>query len=125
MMVEIASRWIEDGTAQALVDWQIKAVTRRNRIASETLQGLSFLNSPTGLHVWLPLGDIDEASFVSAARQSGVAVAPGAPFCIDNTAHQPAVRICLGGVSETRLREGLSAIRQLAMTLNASAMSTT
>jgi DNA-binding transcriptional MocR family regulator len=119
MMVEIASRWIEDGTALALVDWQSQAIIRRNRIACECLEGLSFLNRPTGLHVWLPLGRNDEASFVAAARRAGVAVAPGAPFSIGNTPHEAAIRICLGGVTEARLTQGLLALRQLALALDA------
>jgi len=113
MMVEIASRWIEDGTAQALVNWQIEAACKRNEIADACLQGLPSLKSSTGLHVWLPLGERDETKFVAAARQSGVAVAPGAPFCIGDTSHEAAVRICLGGVSETELLQGLTKIRQL------------
>jgi DNA-binding transcriptional MocR family regulator len=113
MMVEIASRWIEDGTAQALVNWQIEAICKRNEIADACLQGLPTLKSTTGLHVWLPLFERDETKFVSAAHQSGVAVAPGAPFSIGDTLHEAAVRICLGGVSETELLQGLTKVRQL------------
>ena len=113
LMVEIASRWIEDGSAQTLVDWQIEAAFKRNEIVAASLEGLPVLKSPTGLHAWLPLGERDETKFVAAARQSGVAVAPGAPFCIGDTSHKAAVRICLGGVSETELLRGLSKIRQL------------
>ena len=116
MMVEIASRWIEDGTAQALVNWQIEAACKRNEIAAASLQSLPFLKSPTGLHVWLRLGERDETKFVEVARQSGVAVAPGAPFCIGDTSSEAAVRICLGGVSETELLQGLTKIRQLFLT---------
>lgn len=113
MMVEIASRWIEDGTAQALVNWQIAAACKRNEIADACLQGLPALKSSTGLHVWLPLGERDETKFVAAAHQSGVAVAPGAPFYIGDTSHETAVRICLGGVSERELLQGLTKVRQL------------
>ena len=113
MMVEIASRWIEDGTAQALVNWQIAAACKRNEIADACLQGLPALKSSTGLHVWLPLGERDETKFVAAAHQSGVAVAPGAPFSIGDTSHEAAVRICLGGVSERELLQGLTKVRQL------------
>jgi DNA-binding transcriptional MocR family regulator len=116
MMVEIASRWIEDGTAQALVNWQIAAACKRNEIADACLQGLPALKSSTGLHVWLPLGERDETKFVAAAHQSGVAVAPGAPFYIGDTSHETAVRICLGGVSERELLQGLAKIRQLFLT---------
>jgi DNA-binding transcriptional MocR family regulator len=113
MMVEIASRWIDDGTALTLVNWQIKAAFKRNEIAAACLQGLPFIKNPTGLHVWLPLSERDETKFIVAARQLGVAVAPGASFCINDTPHESAVRICLGGVSEIELSNGLTAIRKL------------
>ncbi|MGB5836578.1 MAG: PLP-dependent aminotransferase family protein [Albidovulum sp.] len=118
MMVEIASRWIEDGTAETLVNWQIKAAAHRNRIAADVLQDVTFLNTPTGLHVWLPLGARNETEFVATARQTGVAVAPGASFSIGAPPHEGAVRICLGGVPETELTQGLLAIRQLVLSQN-------
>lgn len=112
MMVEIASRWIEDGTAEALLNWQIKAGARRNRVAADCLQGIGFLSNPTGLHIWLPLGDRNEAEFVASARRHGVAVAPGASFSVGETPRPAAVRLCLGGVSETALTQGLDRVRQ-------------
>ena len=57
--------------------------------------------------------NVTKPNLLQAARQSGVAVAPGAPFCIGDTSHEAAVRICLGGVSETELLQGLTKIRQL------------
>mgnify|MGYP006074498125 CR=1 FL=1 len=113
MMVEIASRWIEDGSAQTLVRWQIAAITRRNQIAQECLQGITFLSNPAGLHIWLPLRQINEIAFVNEARQLGVGVAPGEPFTIGEHPKKSAVRICLGGVSEHQLVQGLSIIRKI------------
>lgn len=113
MMVEIASRWIEDGTARALLDWQIDAAIRRNRIAADCLQGIPFLSCPTGLHIWLPLEARDESRFIATARQSGVAVSPGASFSIGKASHEAAVRVCLGGVSEDELVRGLRIVRDL------------
>ena len=112
LMVEIASRWIEDGTAQALLTWQITAAAERNRIAAACLRDIEFLSNPTGLHIWLPLGDRAEADFVAAVRRHGVAVAPGASFALGDIPQPAAVRICLGGVSETALAQGVDSIRQ-------------
>ncbi len=74
---------------------------------------MNLQKNPTGLHVWLPVSKRDETKFIEAARQLGVAVAPGASFCISDTPHESAVRICLGGVSEIELSNGLTAIRKL------------
>lgn len=53
---EIAANWIDDGTAAArLLDWQIAALGRRNRLAEKVLAGVEFRASPNGLHVWPPL----------------------------------------------------------------------
>ena len=82
MMVEIASRWIEDGTAQALVKWQIEAACKRNEIADACLQGLPALKSSTGLHVWLPLGERDETKFVAAAINLAWPLPPARRFVL-------------------------------------------
>jgi DNA-binding transcriptional MocR family regulator len=113
LMVEIASRWIEDGTALELLEWQKQAAARRNEIAASGLAGIPFFSQPTGLHVWLPLPGLDEAEFVAMARQLGVAVSPGASFSIGDGPTEAAVRICLGGMPEDRLSQGFEIIRRL------------
>lgn len=105
IMAEIGARWLRDGTADTLLNWQRRAMARRNGIAARTLDGLGWAGAPRGLHVWLPLSDaVDEAAFVTAAMQRGVAVAAGAAFSVDRTSRAPrGVRICLGSPSERDL----------------------
>ncbi|QIE55465.1 PLP-dependent aminotransferase family protein [Pikeienuella piscinae] len=114
LMFEIASSWIADGTAAALLRWQQRALGRRNRIAAEMLEGLPFRASPNGLHVWTPLPEgWSEGAFVAHARLNGVAVAAGSAFAISDRAASAGVRICLGGPAEAALRRGLETVAEL------------
>ena len=114
LIAEIATRWIEDGTAEILVDWQRKALRERNALAAGMLAGIEHRAHPNGLHVWLPLDDArQESGFIAEARLRGVAVAPGASFQSGSNP-RPAVRISLGSTDEADLRRGLAVVAALA-----------
>ncbi len=118
LIAEIATRWIEDGTAQTLVDWQRRALHSRNAIAAEMLTGIAHRAHPNGLHVWLPLDDERrESAFIAEAQLRGVAVAPGASFqsapARSGISPLAAVRISLGSTDETDLRRGLAVVAAL------------
>ncbi|ANK88767.1 MULTISPECIES: MocR-like ectoine utilization transcription factor EhuR [unclassified Rhizobium] len=114
-MAEIATRWVSDGTAMELVNWQRRALVGRHAIAAEMLAGLSYRTHPQSLHVWLPLsGSHTEDGFVSQARLRGVAIAPGKSFRTADHGWTPAVRISLGSTTEGELRTGLGIVASLA-----------
>ena len=114
MVAEIASRWVTDGTAMDLVEWQRSALERRHEIAAEVLGELSYRSHPQSLHVWMPLaGGRTEDGFVAQARLQGVAIAPGASFRTSEAEWQPAVRISLGSTTEQELRTGLGIVARL------------
>lgn len=114
-MAEIASRWVSDGTAMQLVNWQREALVSRHAIAAEAFAGLAYHSHPQSLHVWLPLtGEHTEEGFVSQARLRGVAIAPGASFRTSDRDRAAAVRVSLGSTSEHELRTGLGVIATLA-----------
>lgn len=116
MVAEIASKWVTDGTAMDLVRWQRTALSRRQAIVSEMLPTDRVMTHPAALHLWLPLpDDRAEESFVAQARLQGVAIAPGASFCISDDQRRPAVRISLGSTTEAELRTGLGVISRLLM----------
>lgn len=115
LIAEIASRWIEDGTADELLAWQRDRLARRNAIAARNLAGLPHRATPMGLHVWLPLPEAwSEEAFVAHARHDGVAVAAGARFAVSDTQRFPGIRICLGAGSEDDLARGIGVIARLA-----------
>ena len=114
MVAEIATRWVGDGTALELVNWQRAALRRRQEIAAEVLAGVDYRAHRDGLHLWLELpGDRAEESFVAQARLRGVAIAPGTSFRIADTPWRPAVRISLGSTTEGELRTGLGVVSRL------------
>jgi DNA-binding transcriptional MocR family regulator len=114
LVAEIATRWVQDGTAIELVDWQRRAIARRHEIAARTLEGVRFRSHPQSLHLWLPLpGERPEDGFVAQARLQGVAIAPGVSFRTSDMEWTPAVRVSLGSTSEGELSTGLGVIAKL------------
>lgn len=107
LVAELATRWIEDGTALELVDRQRRALRLRQAIAAEALEGIDYRSHPDALHIWIPLDNRSEDEVVSLARLHDVAIAPGASFRIDGTP-PPALRVCLGQPSEAELKGALA-----------------
>jgi len=115
LMADIASRWLVNGTADELLTWQRGELRKRNRIATDALDGLPHRAMPFGLHVWLPLPSTwREDAFVLHARNNGVAVAAGANFSVADGPLAPGVRICIGAGSEQDIAKGLSILARLA-----------
>lgn len=96
LMAEIAARWITDGTAERLMDWQRTETAARQALAAERLAGHGYRAQPGGFHLWLPLPEPwREGEFVAAARASGVALAPAEVFAVGRQPTPPAVRVCV------------------------------
>lgn len=115
LMAEIGCRWIEDGTAEHLLNWQMKALGKRNDLARDVLSDVPFLSSENGMHIWLPMpGSWTEEAFVAHARLNGVAIAPGSAFAMSETVRSQGVRICLGAETVQTLERGLAVISRLA-----------
>ncbi|MBN9672963.1 PLP-dependent aminotransferase family protein [Roseibium aggregatum] len=114
LIAAIATKWIEDGTADELLAWQRAALARRNRLAADILQDIPFNASPNGLHIWLPLPDQwPETAFVEQARQKGVVLAPGSAFALPDATPRPGIRICLGNLGEEQCADGLDLIGRI------------
>lgn len=115
MMNEIAIRWIEDGTAEELLQWQMNALGERNRLAADILSDVPFSASENGMHIWLPMpGTWSEEAFVAHARLNGVAIGPGSSFKTSDESDRTGVRICLGAETMQSLKQGLMVISRLA-----------
>lgn len=114
LMAEIATRWLADGTALDLLQWQREQLERRNRLVREALWTIRHSGTSHGLHVWLPLPGVwREDAFVAHARHHGVAIAAGANFAIGTGPMPPAVRICLGTGTEEDIVRGVSVVARL------------
>lgn len=97
--VAIASEWIMDGTADALVRFIREESRARQRIAADALGGVPYLAAADGFHLWLPLPEgWSRVSFASHLRSSGIGVVTSDAFLVGGPAVE-AVRICLGGTA--------------------------
>lgn len=115
LMAEIAARWLADGTALELLNWQRGRLARRNAIAVRILEGIDFCATPNGLHIWLPISQTwREEAFVTHARHGGVAIAAGANFAYRVPQPVQGVRISLGAGSEQDIEQGLKVVARLA-----------
>lgn len=113
LTVEIASRWILDGTADDILIRRRAVDQARRNAAGRILEGLTFIMPPGSLHAWLQLPDPWHASqFVAAAKDRGVTLSAAHAFSIGRDRSPFAVRICLGPPrSQAKMEEGLHILR--------------
>jgi DNA-binding transcriptional MocR family regulator len=112
--VEIASRWIADGTAAEMADARRREAGARQRVAADVLAGFDVDRHANAFHVWLRLPSTSSsAGFVACALQRGVALVPGEAFAVGEL-RQPAVRVSLGPPRDhDELRRGLGVVADL------------
>jgi DNA-binding transcriptional MocR family regulator len=99
LTVALATRWIEDGTADAVLNF-IRAETRaRQKLVAEILPAGTYEADPIGFHLWLKLPPQWSCSaFVGHTRTTGIGIVSSHPFTIEGQPPE-AVRVCLGGPS--------------------------
>jgi DNA-binding transcriptional MocR family regulator len=112
---EIATRWIDDGTADRLVMARRREVATRQAMIREVLAGASWSGDPRAAHIWLHLPlPWRAAEFAVEARRRGVLLVPADTFAINGDAPPNDVRICLGGpLDRTSFRRGLEVVATL------------
>ena len=92
----IATRWIESGTAHALLDAIRRASSERRRLASHLLPTAKM--DKAGFHAWLPLGaGWQRGAFVSSLRNAGIGVVASDAFAVGPATE--AVRLSLGSAA--------------------------
>jgi len=119
LMAEVASRWIRDGVADALVAHRAREARERMARARAVLgAAVPPMAGPAGYHLWLRLPSGWRAEgFAAQARRRGVSVIASDVFTVGPSTAPAAVRVCLG-TPRTRaaLEKGLE---RLARTLEA------
>ena len=95
----LATRWITDGTAEALLQFVRDESSARQRTAASLLPAGSFTADPHGFHVWITLPEgWTRSAFASQGRSAGLGVVASDAFCVAGPPPE-AVRLCLGGPS--------------------------
>jgi DNA-binding transcriptional MocR family regulator len=129
LMVEVATRWIEDGTAERLARRKLAELEARYAIVEEILgspgeragtaaigagRGFDYELNPRSLHIWLHLPPgVRSDEFVARAQQRGVRVAGAEAFAVGREV-PAAVRVAIAAVPERdELRRGLEILAEL------------
>ena len=98
--IALATRWITDGTADALLAAVRQESMARQKLASAILPRHSYRADPVGFHLWLSLPQPwTRSAFVGHTRSTGVSVVASDAFITDG-APPEAVRVCLGGPAD-------------------------
>lgn len=109
----LATQWILDGSAYALMEGIRKEARLRHWMARDILAG-RYSGAGDGLHVWLELPRYwSSLQLARAAESEGIAVTPAEAFATGSTSVN-AIRISLGNIKDRgRLRAGLQRLSQL------------
>ncbi len=115
LMAEIASLWINDGIADALVAAKRRAATTRRRVVETALAHARFRSHPAAFHLLLSLPEPWRADdYAAELRRRGVGVTPAASFAVGRGSAPNAVRLCFGTpAAEKLLDRGLRIVAEL------------
>ena len=95
LMAALASKWILDGTLDAITAAIREESAARQAIAQRVLHGLEFRAHPEGHHLWLTLPDRwRRADLNMYARQSGLALVASDAFAVGPSGRHPRIPRC-------------------------------
>jgi DNA-binding transcriptional MocR family regulator len=105
----VATRWIDDGTADMILRFIRAETSARERIASRFFEPGTYLSDPLSFNLWLPLRNgWTRSAFAAHVRPTGLGVVPSDAFTVDGTPAE-AVRVGLGGpVTRSQVERGLA-----------------
>ncbi|MES5821868.1 PLP-dependent aminotransferase family protein [Streptomyces sp. RG80] len=113
--LEVAHRWQQDGTVQALVAAKQREAVVRQRIAARCLDGFAVQSDPRSYHCWWQLPRPWRAdTFVAAAARHGIGVVPAAAFTTHDHHAPNAIRLGLASPQSEELSRALGTLADLA-----------
>ncbi len=97
LTVALATRWIEDGTADAILRFIRAETSARQALAARILPAGSYQADPLSFCLWAPLPEgWTRSAFLGHMRSTGIGVVTSDAFTVSGKPSE-AVRICLGG----------------------------
>lgn len=104
----VATRWIEDGTADAILRFIRTETSLRQNLARDLLPKGTFRSDPLSFNIWLTLPrPWTRASFITRMRPRPIGIVASDAFTVEGPP-QEAVRLGLGGpLSTDELRDAL------------------
>ncbi len=111
LSMALATRWIEDGTAEALMGFLRKECGSRQRLAARILKSQTFEADPDGFHIWLHMPEgWTRSSLAGQMRGLAIGIAESDAFTVSGKSAE-SVRVCLGGpLDQSALTEALETI---------------
>lgn len=108
LTVALATRWIEDGTADTILRFIRSESAARQRLVAEILPKHAYRGDPLSFNIWLAVPPPwTRSAFVEHMRATGMGTVASDAF----TASEPAVeavRICLGGpITRAQIKRGM------------------
>ncbi|ROO25331.1 GntR family transcriptional regulator [Salinisphaera orenii MK-B5] len=98
-MIQLATRWIEDGTLRAATRAIRAESIARQRLAARVLDGIAYHSQPEAFHLWLPVpAPWNRIELATRLQGHGIAAVVSDAFAMRAPAPE-AVRICLGGAA--------------------------
>jgi len=110
---ELAAMWINDGTADQVIQKKRTAASRRYMLACDVLDGFRFRGKHSGFYLWLDLpAPWTGQTFEKEAQRQGINVFGAEKFAVGEAVAPAAARISLTGTDTlTDLEKGLLGIR--------------
>ena len=117
--VEVAATWIEDGTADTVVQRKRKEAGERQRMYRKVFGNANYSAQPNGYYVWLSLPEPWTSNgYALEAHQRGVSITSAEPFLVEPNLSPACVRVCLAAAETRKLM--LAGLDVLAKLLNSS-----
>lgn len=109
--VAVATRWIEDGTADTILRFIRAEAAARQRLVAEILPAATYRGDPLSFNIWLTLPPPwTRSAFVEHMRATGLGTVASDAFTASGPAPE-AVRICLGGpITRAQVRRGMESV---------------
>ena len=112
---ELASMWINDGTADSVVEKKTEEAARRYMLACDVLDSFRFRGKRSGFFIWLDLPEQWTGKALERlAHDKGINVFAAEKFTVGDTVTPAAARISLTGTDTLDdLKSGLFALRDI------------
>jgi DNA-binding transcriptional MocR family regulator len=115
LMIAVVTRWLQDGSADAIINAIRDEATGRQMLAANVLARYKYAAHANGHHIWIPLPrNWNRTEFASHVQRQGLAIVTADAFSVEETQHH-AIRVSLGAASSRS--ELVSALEILAAAL--------
>jgi DNA-binding transcriptional MocR family regulator len=115
LLAEIATRWIEQGTAESILAWRLAEARGREALAADALRPHGYQPREGAYFSWLPLPDhLPALEVVAEAASRGVLIGPAHLFAARPGNVPNAIRLSLAApASREKLERGISVITEI------------